>query len=471
LVCKVIRVLLLGGMSVLAACATPQERKIAVGDIDLPLRWGEQKAIFEVTNETEEARFLTVETEVQFTDSYLSPNRRARSHFILLPSATQTVSAVINIPGNYGQAEISVSVYDVIDTLDVILPDQKLFEQHFSVVFHAPEAVLGYVQEKINLPPRVAEHPYFDNEFSRAFLLMLNEGRSLEDIAALVEIDVPFVRTVFDQLVDYGYATESKGFPELLFPVIEVPEAEEARQLAERTANSLVRIISDNLSAYRDVVDSLVAAGKMTGDQNKFLDGGAVLYRMFPTIAALSLWFDMGQRFITRSAPLLIYNGTDPCNARIPDYMYAVRGGDYFNGTNFYGLFYMGNQYKILYGDSLPEIECEENFMLKRSRGRMPMWNMAKSVGQESFMIDTIVVRPALAALSNGADSLLSRTSLDLKDIASRHGHLKATFGAHYWFWNVVASRTVVKLTAAGLIERRGSGQFQIQSLRRKSRK
>ncbi|MCK4302561.1 MAG: hypothetical protein KAW91_07290 [candidate division Zixibacteria bacterium] len=468
---KVIRVLLLGGMTALAACATPQEREVSVGDIDLPLRWGEQKAVFEITNETEEAKFLTVETEVQFTGSYLSPNRRARSHFILLPSATQTVSPVINIPGNYGQAEINLSVYDVVDTLDVVLPDQKRFEQHFSVVFHAPEAVLGYVQEKINLPPRVAEHPYFDNEFSRAFLLMLSEGKSLEDIAALVKTDVPFVRTIFDRLVDYGYATESKGFPELLFPVIEVPEAEEAKQLAERTADSLVRIISNNLPAYWNVVDSLVAAGKMSGDKNKFLDGGAVLYRTFPTIAALSLWFDMGQRFITRSAPLLIYNGTDPCNARIPDYMYAVRGGDYFNGTNFYALFYTGSQYKILYGDSLPEIECEEDFILKRRRGRRPIWNMAKSVGQESFMIDTSVVRPALTALSNGADSLLSRTYFDLKDIAIRHGHLKVTFGARYWFWNVVASRTVVKLTAAGLIERRGSGQFQIQGLRPKKGK
>ena len=81
-------------------------------------------------------------------------------------------------------------------------------------------------------------------------------------------------------------------------------------------------------------------------------------------------------------------------------------------------------------------------------------------------MIDTTVVRTALAALAGDTDSLLVRTYFDLKALAQSYGREKASYGMRYWFWNLVASRTLVKLHEQGIIERRGNGQFKFEPFR-----
>ncbi len=440
--------------------------QLFVGEIEFSsLRWGKRTAIFEVTNNTEDLKYITVETEVQFSGLYLNPNRRTQSHYVLEPLETQTFRPAVHIPGNFETAKIKISLYDVVDTLDIVLPGQKFFEQPFTIRYHAPDMLFSYVNERVDMPPMVERHPDFDNEFARILPQLLNEGKSVEEIATMAMADTSFVLEAVQTMILNGYVREENESYVLTFPFISVNEAEEAKKLAVAVADSLATMIENNMAVYGKILDSLILAGAVDEDSNAFYDGGGVLHRPYPVISALLLWYHLGQKFITRSAPLLIYDGTDPCNAHIPYYMYAVRGGATFNGTQFYALIPNIPTFEITYGDVIPAIECGEDFILKAKRKQQVSWAVAKEFQQENFLLDTMAVKPMLNALGAGADSLLVETYFRLRDIAVKYGHKKLLYGERYWFWNLTATRTLKKLVDSGVVTRRGNGQYKFTGM------
>ncbi|MDH3892237.1 MAG: hypothetical protein OEV49_14260 [candidate division Zixibacteria bacterium] len=445
----------------ISACAQAPTSGVIVGKIERDLRWGDRRANFDVTNSTEDLKFLTVEAEIEFTGGGLNPHRRTIAHVILPPGATETVSARLYIPGNYGTANGQIRIHDVVDTLDIILPSQKCFEDNFMITFHPPESIQPYLEVELTLPPRVDEHPDFDNQLARLMLVLLNEGKSLDEIAAMTAADTAFVKTMYEAMQSDGYVKWEEDRSVLQFPLITVDEAEQAKQMAEKVSDSLVATVRGNLANYQRVIDSLITTGSLSADSNSFLDGGTILHHPYPVIAGLLLWWDLGQSFITRSAPLLIYDGTDECNAHIPAYMYAVQGGAYFNGTNFYALMSNKSRFGISFGDSLPVLECEENFIRVGQQKRPARFTFSSESRQETFTIDTVLVRPALNALKGEVDSLLVDTYFQLRDLATSFGHAKASYGMRYWFWNLTASRTQVKLVQQAVLKRRGNGQFK----------
>jgi len=440
--------------------------EILVGVIDFSsLRWGWQTASFEVTNNGSDLKFLAIELEVQFAGSYLNPNRRTRTYCILQPLESKTLTPAIYIPGNYGTTQLTVALYDVVDTLDLLLPTQRFFQQPFSIKFGIPDEMLPYVNEKITMPPRAEHHPDFDNEFSRALLFLLNEGKSAAEIAAMAVAESSFVNETIRNLADKDYLTKTNDGYRTAFPIISVKEAEDAKALAVLFADTLAALIKKNMSLYAKVLDSLIAASAVDKDSNAFFDGGAVLYRPYPVVSALLLWFELGQRFIVPSAPLRIYDGTDLCNAHIPQYMYAVQGGDAFNGTHFYDQSSGDGDLEILYGDVVPVIECPEDYVLKAQLMEKVEWQYGRQFLPESFMLDTSVVRPVLEALARGTNGLLRDAHDKLQDVSLRHGHENIMNGESYWFWNLVATRVVRKLVDMGVVSRQGNGQFRLSAL------
>jgi hypothetical protein len=280
--------------------------------------------------------------------------------------------------------------------------------------------------------------------------------------------DTSFVQEAVQTMIQKGYVREEDESYLLTFPFISIDEAEEAKKVAVTLSDTLAAMIESNMALYGKMLDSLVSAGVVDKDSNAFVDGGVVLYRPYPVVSALLLWYHLGQKFITRSAPLMIYDGTDPCNAHIPYYMYAVRGGAIFNGTQFYAFIPIRSIFQILYGDVIPEVECGEDFILKAKLRRPVPWSLAKEFRPESFMLDTLAVKPILNALSVGADSLLVETYFRLRDIAVKYGHKKLLYGERYWFWNLTATRTLKKLVDSGVITRRGNGQFKFDGILQK---
>ena len=80
-------------------------------------------------------------------------------------------------------------------------------------------------------------------------------------------------------------------------------------------------------------------------------------------------------------------------------------------------------------------------------------------------MLDTAVVRPMLAALGPGADTLLTEAYYRMRDVAVKHGHKRLLYGQRYWFWNLTATRTLRKLVESGVLTRRGNGQFRFAGI------
>jgi len=211
-----------------------------------------------------------------------------------------------------------------------------------------------------------------------------------------------------------------------------------------------------------------VAAGRLQADSSFFLNEGAVLFYTYPTVAALSLWYDLGQSFITRSAPLVIFDGTDLCNARIPQYMYMVHAGEELNGDQFFGMFLGKNGISIIYDKNAPEIDCESDFLRKQQHGGKVRWNYSEGYVQEPFVLDTSLVNEALVPLREGSEELLVETYEKLRDIAVKHGHERLTFAGRYWFWNLVADRTLEKLEKNGLLIERSNGRFRFSTTKKR---
>jgi DNA-binding MarR family transcriptional regulator len=459
-------ILVMSLVLVMSGDSRAQEEELIVGEISLPsLRWGPQEAVFDVTNNAVYGRVVSVKTEISFEGTYLNPVRTTRSNYFVEPGATKTINQDVFIPGNYGKAGLVIEVYEVVDTLDPVLPYQRVVRQPFTITYHVPDALLPYFQEDISFPPRVNESTEFDSEFSRLLFLMYSEGKTVEEIAGMAQCDVDFVIYTLDEMTQKGYVSKRGNEYELRFPVITTKEAEEGKKLAETISDELAALVENNLGPFKSVMDSMVAAGSLPPNSDDFLHGGSVLYYTYPTVAALFFWFDLGQQFINPKRPLEIYGGTDLCRARIPNYVYAVQGGPYFNGTHFYHLDLSSRNPEITFSDSTPRISCAPGY---ENAGRLVQdihWSWVPAYAPEPFAIDTALVKSALRGLRIGSDQLLEKASGELKRISDKYGHPELTTGAKYWFWNLTATRALTKLLQKGTLERHGNGCYRFEEL------
>ncbi len=444
-----------------------QQPDLTVGDIQFSsLRWGNQTAEFDIVNHTARPKFVTVMTEIQFEGGYLTPNRRARSSYAIPPEETIKANASMLIPANYGHAQATVKVYDVIDTLDAILPGQQIFEQPFTLNFNVPEGMAPYLEERITLPPRVEDHPYFDNDLSRVIFLLLDKGMTPGAIADLAMCDTAVVMNQVQTMMNEGYAriNDKKEYV-LAVPFISVDEAAAAKVISDKLADTLTALIAGRVDTYKKYLDSLVAAGVVPTDSNQFYNGGTALYHPYPVIGGLGLWWVLGHQFITRSAPFVIFDGTDICNADIPTFMYAVQGGAALNGHQFYFREPIPTGDKIVFSDSIPKIVCPDDFIKYKRIPKNLRWTFDPDKEPTNFMMDTALVRSALNTVTHGTEPLLVETYTLLKTLAIDHGHPKLEYGYRYWFWNLTASRILDRLVEQGVLTRKGSGTYQFTGM------
>ncbi|MFQ5498612.1 MAG: hypothetical protein ACE5FH_02980 [Candidatus Zixiibacteriota bacterium] len=433
--------------------------------------WGAHSVSIPVVNGTDYPKFLSVETEVKFDSGDLRPNRTIRSNFIVNPDASDTLDSPVYFPGNFGTADLYLRVFDVVDTLDDLLPYQLVLEHSMQITFAPPETeaypeVKEYLGVGMTLPPRVEEHPYFDNDFARLLILMIHRERTVQQIADLIGAEPSTVQQAIDRFVSDGYVRSWKDGYELTFPYIGADEAKLETDLAAEVAGELAVLIEANMPRYGKALASLTEAGMLPADTNEFFSGTTVLYRKYPVIGALVLWFDLGKQFITRSAPLAIYDGTDVCNAHIPFYMYAVEGSDKAqHGTNFFNMSRTPSSMQIYFGDKAPQLICDKDFIQKGRTNQRVVWNYDPEFTPEAFIIDTTITRSALNALTSGTAPLLESAYEKLKTIATSHEHQKVSFGHKYWFWNIVATRALDELVEKNVLTRRGNGQFKFDQL------
>jgi hypothetical protein len=443
-----------------------QANGVEIGNVETPtLRWGHQTAVFELTNKTEDLKFIAVLAKMSFSGTYLNASRLLRTNYVLEPQSTMTARAAVDIPANFGEATLTIQLYDVVDTLDKLLPSQKFFEQPFMLKFHIPDPLLRYMETRIAVPPMVDHTPDFDNEFSRVLLELLAEGRTVPEIAAMAMADSAVVQNMVDTLRFKNYLVIDAGKYKLQFPMIRAAEAEEAAILAKAASEQLAVLIKKNLPAFLKVRDSLVAAGKLTTDTNAFMNGGVILFKPYPAIGALLLWNDFGQGFIAGRTPLEILGGSDPCNAYSPTYMYAVEGGDVVNGSHYYDMSLARRRQIINWADRVPTVECPEKLRYTDHLQERLDWNYARGDIADVYVFDTALVNAPMRTLGKGSTDMLQKLFDDYKKISERYHPGQFTMGSRYWFWNLVATKTLSRLVTEGVVQRGPiNGHFRLEA-------
>ncbi|MBU0982586.1 MAG: hypothetical protein KKA42_01860 [candidate division Zixibacteria bacterium] len=446
-------------LSIIGDLALAQS-EVTVGKIDFPNReWGKQSLEFDVTNTSDWLRFLVVEADVHFEDSYSEARRAQKSFFPLEPNKTLTVKPSIEIPGNFGKAELMIRVYDVIDTLDDLSLGHKILEQPFRLTFHVPEEILPYRQEKITLPPLCENHQQLDNEFSRMLLVFLLEKKTVAEIAAIGHIDSAAVTHMLGELQSAHLIRRVGDTYTPAIPVITTRFAEEAMPMIEAQAGRFAEIVAGNLPGYGGTLDSLIAAGVVNADSNMFASGNTLLHRRYPTVTGLLMWYRLGNKFIISNGALQIFGSSNPCRPNLGSFMYVIHGGDFFNGQNYYRT--QGNI--LSYADHLPAFICVPESAAKSYLREGADWMYADEDKPEAFFVDAGALVPALDALAGGTDEFLTEVEKDAFVLAQKHGHTTFDYGLRYWYWNLLVTKTINKLVADGVLTRRGNGNFRFQ--------
>lgn len=449
-----------------ATAAAQSHGDVVVGDISSPqFKWGEHTFPLEVTNGADYTKFLTVVSRVEFSGDRLNPTRRVTSHFVVGPGKSVTITPDVDVPGNYGTARLTVDVYDVIDTLDAVMEDMLARRQEVSLSFAVPDGVRPYLSVPIEMPPMVGKSRDFDHELSRLLLPMIAEGKNITEMAAILEVDTAIVVEPLRAMALRGYCERHGDSIAATMPIIMIDEARAGEKVAEALADDLATMISKNMDAYDAVVDSLLDAGAMSEDTNWVMHGGTIFHFKYPTVAVLFLWYYMGRGFIVQDPALQIFRNTDPCNARIGQFMYAVQGGDKYNGHQYYNWTPGDNTFIIFYGADEPVLSCPEEYPRFRNLAFRYDWNYAEQEGYEQFTVDTRLAQIIFGALSEGADKFLVDRHKEAAEVAKAHGHDVFGSAFKYWFWNLTATKTLDKLVSRGVLTPRSSGQFRIDRL------
>ena len=448
-----------------------QDQEVVVGETSFPERkWGRQTISFEVTNNTDWLKYLIVEADISFKGSFLNPRRVRYSNFVVGPGGTMTIKPEIEIPANYGEMKFWLRIHDVVDTLDDISLGRVVFEQPFKVDFPVPESAVPYLQHRLTAPPMMDNSPHLDNEFARLYLWLLGEGKTIDEITEIVNADREYVVLVGRRLGQLRYIVKSDKSAAVYdpnFPLIGVEEATEVRKLVDQTADKLADQFEDNLVPYRATLDSLIAAGVLNPDSTNFFAGGSALFLKYPFILGLVVWDHLGRSFINQGDQVIVYASSTPCEPSVGSYMYLTQGDGYHNGNHYYNAVSTARTTMFHIGDTVPEVDCIRTFRgLTNVEDHGKAWSWDPKLEPQSFLVDTTFTSAAVNSMSKGCGQILTSVRTEFERIENKHRSQESNHGSRFWFWNLLATRTMDKLLESGTVTRYGNGQYKFVTKR-----
>lgn len=80
-------------------------------------------------------------------------------------------------------------------------------------------------------------------------------------------------------------------------------------------------------------------------------------------------------------------------------------------------------------------------------------------------MFNAATIEPALRRLSDGTAAYLVRTDSSFNALMAQHGTTTPSPSDRYWFWNLVATKTLKKLDKDKVIPHQGNGFFRFTEL------
>lgn len=446
---------------IFAGSAFAQPSAIEIKDLSMPADgWGDNKISFKAFNHDEYIKFIVVKSVLEFEGASSPYENENRFTAFLEPGFWFEMDPIVTIPGNYGTATIKLEFYDVVDTMDMALPEQKFLDTAFSVEIKMPESARPWLQKAATFPPRVNEHPYFDNQFVRMMYAMIAEGKSRAEIAEITGASPDYVEANLKKMIGNRYLKKEGANVVPTFPVILTEEAEQVVKLVDKTVESLMSIVADNYSGYGKALDSLIEAGLLVGDSDNVLGPERVLYRPYVIISTLLLWHKMGTQFVTDGNPLAPYTNTDVCNANIVNFMYAAPSNIEFHGHHFYALIRDGGSGRLVFTGHIPKIHCEGNFPAQPGIPAKAIWRNDSEDQPEYFVYNPKTIEPMLEVLKKGTDDIIETALAELKKISVEQGREEVTTGYRYWFWNLVASKTLDSLIEQRVVEPYGNDNY-----------
>jgi hypothetical protein len=447
---------------VLFGLSTIQAQELTVSNIELPeAGWGDHSIKVEINNSGAGYKFIVAHAEVSFVEGILSPSRHYWQVIFSEPESNVKADIPVFVPTSYGKAQISLKMYDVIDTLDVLLESQKFFEKDVTHNFLIPPQIQHKID--IGLPVLARQNELIDNAFTRVLMVLLGEGKSIEEIANMCETKQEFVESIVAALHQekYLYLVEGRYKPN--FMVISKDMVDDIQPAANETVDQLYEAIINNLPEYDKIVSEMVVNGQLTNDINDALDPGVVLHHKYPFIMTFLLWNLLGRDFISGGMPFNILEDSDPCNSNMGDFFYLVAGGEKSTGQSFY---YHNKTRKgdaIYCGYGYFEIRCPRNYKELKGQNKYVRWTFSRESNEIAFLFNSeTLVTPAKSLLPGTAEPVNALLGI-LEESFAGAAFDKYQRGAKYWCWNIVVTRLLDKLVENGILEKEGSGLYNFQ--------
>jgi len=427
--------------------------------------WGTDIASFEVKYTGYEYKFVVATSTVEYTEGPYHPIRHFKKTYFLEPESSVNVELPVIIPASYGKAEIRIVLYDVVDTLDQIFESQKFFEKTIPVEFDAPTRLTDEVDFDIALPVLMEQNDLFDNALTRIVPVLLNRGKSLDEIAYLCNADPTIIDDVVRALVAKHFVVMAGEKVRPGFLVIDRATIDKLTPSIDKATDEIYNIIKTNLPAYDSLLKQLVKSGEVTSDPNDILSGTSILHHKYPLIMTFLLWNILGRSFISDGAPFDIFKGSDPCNGEMGEFFYMVPAGEEFVGKSFYYQTTVFGQESAFCGYGRFGISCEANYEEKAKENIPVQWFFERDSKEMAFLFETSkLIRPVTTLMEGTNPPMLDlRTKID----GTLNGYLYGLYGkgARYWCWNLVVTGVMDRLVENNDIKKEGSGLYSFQRM------
>ena len=459
--------MILTALLVLAATvAASDSTDFRVGEVRLSsTAWGEQTASFDLTNLSPDYRFITMLTQVRFPDVPQEAARVNRRSLLVAPGATVPLKISYEIPGQYGQGLLNIRLYDVVDTLDMLLESQLFYDREFEFNIAVPPRIQPIIDGGVHTPVFVDRTYAFDSDFLKIVLVLLHRGKSTAQIARLADVDEDYMVSTMNYLLGRGLVDSTASGFRPTVAIIDEAVREMIMSGVDETVAELYGLLEENLAAYEGALEGLIEAGEVTSDPNNLLEGTSILHHRYPVVLGLLLWDELGRDFVNDGQPFEAMRGADPCQGDMGEYLYLVTGDESGVGNTFY--FYRNDRQgdRFYIGTGRPEISCGEDFTGRRQRGKSANWIFARGNPPIYYTIDPPRLKTALAVLAGGTREPLSALRESLDRVIGERQSDEVLGGARYWCWNMVVSELIDRLEKSGAIEKEGSGIYLIHKV------
>lgn len=437
---------------------------LKVSDVTLSATsWGHQTATIDLSNSGENYTFVVAMSEVRFTGGQYESPRFTRKSFLIEPSSENELMFPVNIPAGFGNVEINIFLYDVVDTLDQIFGSQRFFTKSFSAEFKISKRLKDEIVDKIRLPKIVENNMLFDNYFSMAVLTLIYNEKTIDEIADLCQADADFIRAVMDEYQEAGLIKSDGSSAILNFMTINKNQAEEIIPAIDNTINNLFEIISKNYHDYDNAIVDLVSEGKLSKDKYDALDPGTILYQKYPVTLGLFLWDILGREFVNDGKPFNIFEGSDPCNAVMGDYMYMTVGAEDYVGNSYY--YSTGDPANdVIYcGFGQHNFNCPPGYRELGKKNKHVRFVFDSKNPDMIYLFNDDNVRKPLSILMDGTIDEVENLKKELDNILTGTYYDSNNKGARYWCWDLVVTRLMKKLVDEKIIEEDNIRLYRLQ--------